>query len=192
MNSGRFRVEVRDWVNDAPANEQADLVISSMVIEHLPDDEETRYFERCLDVLTEDGQAIVLVPASPRHWGVEDDIAGHIRRYTREGVTRRLEHLGWRVQHIAGLTFPLSNLLLPLSNGLVRRAEGARRTLSERERTRLSGDRHVAFKTHFPSVLAPVLNERALRPLHALQKAFVNHDAALVLYVEARPAGGHR
>jgi SAM-dependent methyltransferase len=181
-----FDVRVADWLS-APDDEPADLVLSSMVIEHLPDDEEAAYFARARRVLRPGGRIALFVPAGPRYWGIEDDIAGHQRRYTRAGLTTRLGELGWRVDHVAGLTFPLANALLPLSNVLVRRAEGERVGLSELDRTVLSGDRDVAGKTTFPRAAGVVLNPVALYPFHVLQKAFRDTDRALVMYAEATP-----
>jgi SAM-dependent methyltransferase len=183
---GRYELRAEDWLRAKPSG-RVDLVISSMVIEHLADEDEDRYFERCRSWLGPDGIAILLVPASPAHWGVEDEIAGHIRRYTPQGIQRRLRELEWLPQHVAGLTYPLSNLLLPLSNYLVSRAEGGKRTLSIRERTRRSGVRDVPLKTRFAPAFALVLNRVTLYPFFLLQKANRTNAKALVLYVECQP-----
>jgi SAM-dependent methyltransferase len=183
---GRYEVREEDWLTAAP-DDPADLVISSMVVEHLPDEQEAAYFARAATTLRPGGRAALLVPSSPRHWGIEDDVAGHQRRYTRAGLRARLDELGWTLEHAAGLTFPLSNALLPISNRLVARAEADRLAMSELERTLHSGNREVEGKTTFPAAARLVLNERALYPLHALQKAFRRSDRALVLYAEATP-----
>jgi SAM-dependent methyltransferase len=186
---GRYDVRHEDWLN-AEASVPSELVISSMVIEHLRSEDEARYFARCRSWLRPGGLAIVLAPASPAHWGIEDEIAGHVRRYTRQGIERRLRELRWAPQHIAGLTYPLSNALLPLSNVLVKRAEAQMCALSEDERTRRSGVREVVMKTRFPPVFALFLNRFALYPLHLLQKANRTNEKALVLYVECTPLDG--
>ena len=188
ISDGRYAVHDADWLT-APADEPADLVISSMVVEHLPDAQESAYFARARATLAPGGRAALFVPASPRHWGIEDDVAGHQRRYTRAGMERRLGDLGWRLDHAAGLTFPLSNLLLPVSNRLVARAERDRLGMTELERTLHSGNREVEGKTTFPAAARVVLNERVLYPLHLVQKACRRTDRALVLYAEAVPAG---
>jgi SAM-dependent methyltransferase len=183
---GRYELRAENWLSAKPLA-RVDLVISSMVIEHLADEEEKRYFERCRSWLRPDGFAIFLVPGSPAHWGIEDDIAGHVRRYTRHGIQRRLRELEWVPQHVAGLTYPLSNVLLPLSNILVSRAEGGKRTLSMGERTRCSGVRDVPFKTRFAPAFAFLLNRLTLYPFFLLQKANRTNAKALVLYVECQP-----
>jgi SAM-dependent methyltransferase len=183
---GRYELRAEDWLNVEPSA-RVDLVISSMVIEHLADEEEERYFERCRSWLRPGGLAILFVPASPAHWGIEDEIAGHVRRYTRQGIERRLRELEWVPGHVAGLTYPLSNVLLPLSNILVRRAEEGKRELSMEERTRRSGVRDVPLKTRFSPAFGLLLNRFTLYPFHLLQKAGRTSAKALVLYVECGP-----
>ena len=56
--------------------------------------------------------------------------------------------------------------------------------LSAQERTRLSGNRDVAFKTLFPPVLGLVLNETVLSPLHWLQKLNARNPRSMVIYAE--------
>jgi SAM-dependent methyltransferase len=181
-------VRNHDWLK-APADNPADLLISGMVVEHLTDDQEAAFLHRARATVRSGGRLVLIVPASPRHWGIEDEIAGHLRRYTRQGLRSRLEQLGWRVDHLAGLTYPLSNMLLPISNRLVQRAERDRLELSPMERTVRSGHRCVGGKTAFPKPFSLVLNPVTMYPMHMLQKAFRNSEAALVLYVEASPEG---
>src|SRR5687768_14904039 len=76
-----FEVRLADWLA-APPDEPVDLIVSSMVIEHPPDEQEAQYFERARRTLRSGGRVVLIVPASPRFWGIEDEIAGHQRRYT--------------------------------------------------------------------------------------------------------------
>ena len=176
----------------SPAPEKVDLVISCMVMEHLEEGAQSTFMSKSADALKLGGKMIALVPASPAHWGIEDDIAGHCRRYTRAGINALVDNNGWKLLHISGLTFPVSNLLLPVSNFLVNRSERQKLSLSPLERTKQSGRRSVRYKTHFPLVLGFLLNRYTLYPLHLLQKVFPNSERALVLIFEAQPAfGGH-
>lgn len=183
---GRLRVANADFLQSATP-QPVDLVISCMVMEHLTDAEQQAYMEAARRALKPGGQLIGLVPGSPKDWGIEDDIAGHQRRYTRPALLDLAQAHRWRVAHMAGLTYPVSNLLLPISNALVKRAESSKLELSAMERTKQSGRRTVAFKTHFPGLLKLLLNDMALLPLHWLQKAFAGAERALVLYFEAEP-----
>ncbi len=184
----RYELRAGDWLelSEPPV---ADLVVSSMVLEHLDSDDERRYFRRAAETLRPQGRVVLLVPGSPRHWGIEDEIAGHQRRYTFETLRNAAESSGFAVEHMAGLTFPLSNLLLSLSNRQVRRWEADKTSLGLDRRTVESGDRHVPWKTSFPPAARLVLNDAVLFPFHLLQRVNSRNPSSLVLYCECRPAG---
>lgn len=135
-------------------------------MEHLRDDLENKFMQLSSGLLSDNGLMIGLVPSSPAHWGIEDDIAGHCRRYTRDTLCKLMNSNGWYIRNLTGLTYPLSNILLPISNFLVRRAEESKLTMTDLEKTKASGIRDVQFKTYFPSVLSLLLNRHVLLPLH--------------------------
>lgn len=123
IKQGKYRADNVDYLSQLQHPESADLVISCMVMEHLDDVSESAFMRRSSEVLKFDGLMIGLVPGSPTHWGIEDDIAGHCRRYTRDKIQSLMANTGWSIGHLVGLTFPVSNLLLPVSNFLVNRSE---------------------------------------------------------------------
>lgn len=186
INTGRLEALNENYLL-AESSKNADLVISCMVMEHLEDDFQLEFMVTSVAHLKQGGVMIGIVPGSPGHWGVEDDIAGHCRRYTRNSIQELATACGWRLIHITGLTFPISNLLLPISNFLVSRSELSKLSLSTLERTKQSGHREVKFKTHFPSLLGIVLNEYTIYPLHLIQKLFSTSEKALVIYFELIP-----
>lgn len=171
-------------------SEKVGLVISCMVMEHLEDGQQSEFLNKAASCLGPEGVMFSLVPASPLHWGIEDEIAGHLRRYTRGGIEQLISSNGWKLQHMAGLNFPLSNVLLPLSNVLVSRRERSRLSLSFDERTRKSGMREVKYKTYLPPIARLFLNRYTLFPFHCLQKAFSKSERSLVLAFEATPCAG--
>jgi len=171
----------------AQTGSDVDLIISSMVMEHMDDSDQLNFMTKAAHELRVGGRMIGLVPASPRHWGIEDEIAGHCRRYTRSTLSALIANAGWKLLHIAGLTFPISNTLLPISNFLVQRKEAGKLAMSPLERTKQSGCRRVPFKTNFPPILGFILNPFVLAPFHALQKLSLKSESALVLYFEAEP-----
>ena len=187
---GRYEVVNGSWLEPAESGrlpKGVDLIVSCMVLEHLDERGERAYFERCAEHLGRAGRVILLVPACEAAWGIEDVLAGHLRRYSRTRIRQLLDAIGWRLEHVAGLTYPVSNLLLPLSNRLVHRAEAHKQALSIQERTSSSGRRQVPGKTAFPAIAGLILNEITLYPLHLLQLACRGARSALVLYAEARP-----
>ncbi len=188
ISEGRFDAKNEDFflVDSSPLG-KINLIISCMVMEHLSSDLEKNSCNAPLNFSADGGMMVGLVPASSAHWGIEDDIAGHCRRYTRDGLRDLAGSNGWKIRHCAGLTYPLSNMLLPVSNFLVGRAEKSKLGMSDMEKTMASGIRDVRFKTTFPKILSLLLNEYVLLPFHWLQKAFSNSRNSLVLYFEASP-----
>lgn len=188
IETEQYQVDAKD-VFDCPPDGCFDIVISSMVIEHLTTDSLCNYFELARRLLNPGGIIVQFVPASMKFWGVEDVIAGHYKRYTPACFHSIAAQHGLVVDHIAGLTYPISNILLPVSNYLVCRAERAKAELTMRERTISSGDRKVFMKTSFPGWLALVLNPVTMYPLHLLQKLCRGHRDAMVLYCELSKKG---
>jgi SAM-dependent methyltransferase len=185
--AGRYRVENADFLRTL-LTERADVIISSMVLEHLLPTEVDAYFERCQRAQAPGGMIVTLVPGSPGHWGIEDEIAGHRKRYSFSCFDEIASAHGLSVAHLAGLTYPLSNWLLPLSNFLTRRRERHKLGLTMQERTVLSGNRDVRWKTVFPRFVAYLVNEITLYPFYLLQRAFRHHPGSMVIYCELTQA----
>jgi len=183
ISTGKYKVLNENFLH-LNLNERVDLIISSMVIEHLEQRQLDKYFEKCKELIHPTGRIITLVPAGMRFWGIEDEIAGHIRRYEFEDVKKIADKLNFKIYHCVGLTFPISNILLPISNFVVKRNERKKLLLVLQERTILSGDRNVFLKTKFPKVFRLVLNEEVLYPFYILQKMFRNSRKSMVIYFE--------
>lgn len=191
----RFREEIEQRrffvmhgnILDCVGQHEMDLVISAMVMEHLSDEEESRFMEVAKSYLKVNGVLVGLVPGSPAHWGIEDEIAGHVRRYTRERVAELAARTGWEVAHLVGLNYPISNVLLPLSNQLIKRAESEKLALSLKDRTLASGKRSIRYKARIPMLLWPIFNRFSMYPFHRLQKVFLESKRALTLYFEMTP-----
>ena len=157
-----------------------------MVLEHLDEKSEAKFMECAKNLLKVNGILIGFVPSSPAHWSIEDEIAGHFRRYTRSKLKDLTSACNVDLIHTAGLTYPLSNFLLPISNFLVYRSESSKKSLSNLEKTKQSGRRSVFFKTHFPNIMVLFLNKYFLYPFFIIQKIFKHSKNALVLYFEVK------
>ena len=186
IEDGKYKAVNCDFLSlDPNITPKADLIISSMVLEHLDEDLEQRYMHQAKMLLNPNGLLVGLVPSSPKHWGIEDEIAGHHRRYTFDSIQKLTHNTNWHLSHCVGLTFPISNLLLPFSNFLVQKSEGHKVNLSKLQKTKDSGLRHVPFKTEFPSIISLFINSFCLLPFHWLQKLFASNSNCLVTYFEA-------
>jgi SAM-dependent methyltransferase len=183
IGQGKYKVICGDFLS-SPPEEKFDMIISAMVIEHLDDADVKKYFEVCKQHLNPGGRIIVFVPASQKYWGIEDEIAGHFRRYEFADFKIIASVHSLQINDLHGLTFPVSNILFSLSNYLVKTNEGGKRKLSMHEQTVLSGNRNVKFKTSFPFIFKLVLNEVVLYPFYILQRIFKKHPSSMVIYCE--------
>lgn len=163
-----------------------DLIISCMVIEHLSDDDVLKYFEKCKSLLSTNGIIITLVPSAMKYWGIEDEIAGHFKRYSFDCFSKIANNSSLKINHIAGLTYPLSNILFSLSNYLVKKAEGHKADLAMEERTVKSSNRKVMFKTDYPMYFKLLLNEITLWPFYLLQILNSKNPDSMVIYAEIK------
>jgi glycosyltransferase involved in cell wall biosynthesis len=78
-----------------------DTVICLNVLEHVPDDADA--LRNIHHALREHGKAIVLVPQGPSNFGTLDDVLGHRRRYTADGLANLARRCGFEVRGMVPL-----------------------------------------------------------------------------------------
>ena len=183
ISTGGFEVIEGDFL-EHQIKKRFDIILSSMVIEHLSPHQVEQYFLKCKKMLSEGGVIITMVPAGMRYWGIEDEVAGHFKRYEFSCFDAISEKHNLQITHMAGLTFPISNMLLGLSNIVVRRGETERLRESMQERTVASGNRELKYKTTFPSWMRLFLNSITMSPFHFLQIIFRRSRRCLMIYSE--------
>jgi len=180
IENNSYQVLNQDFMN-FDESKKFDIIVSAFVIEHLEDFELAPFIGKMKRLLSENGKIILFVPSSMKYWGIEDVMAGHIKRYEFEDFNDFFE---LNNTHITGLTYPVSNILFSLSNFLVKKNESSKLDLSQKERTVYTGNRNVPFKTNFPAVFKLILNEFVLYPFHLLQLIFGKNKNSMVIYCE--------
>jgi SAM-dependent methyltransferase len=102
-----------------------DLVMLSEVLEHIDADEDA--LANVARLLRSDGRLLLTVPADPSQWSVEDELAGHKRRYTKQELCTKLERAGFQVEKMVNWGFPFTRPLLAVERKLMgsRQAHGA-------------------------------------------------------------------
>lgn len=183
IERGQLEIRNDDFLNAKP--ECVDLVLSSMVLEHLDTDGESAFLTNAAVALIGGrGHFMALVPACSSLWGIEDEVAGHYRRYEREDLYALSKRLDLQKTYVTGLTYPLSNFFLKTGNRKIEQSEGGLLRKPATERTKASGRRNVPGKTHFPAWVSIFLIPFALIPLYALQRLFGKNPKSPVLYIE--------
>ncbi len=77
-----------------------DTIIGLNVLEHIRDDITAL---KTLRQLVLAGRLLLIVPALPVLYGVEDKAVGHFRRYTKHELVKKLSGAGWRVEKVGYL-----------------------------------------------------------------------------------------
>jgi SAM-dependent methyltransferase len=180
IKSGRYRLVEGDFTTMAAPASDVDLALSVMVMEHIKDDAD--FLTRMVGLVRPGGTVIVGVPGRKDRWGIEDESAGHYRRYERAELESSLAHAGLEHVEVRSVSVPIANLTFHLSNFLIRRAgEDRKLRLSMRDRTETSGIRDIPFKTVFPAPFKLLLNPVAMSPLFLLQRLFYRTGLGLTL-----------
>lgn len=85
-----------------------DAVVLGEVLEHVADD--VLALREAARVLAPGGVLCLSVPRNPAWFSESDRWAGHVRRYTREGLSVRVEEAGFRIERCTAWGFPVSAL----------------------------------------------------------------------------------
>lgn len=162
------------------------LVLCFEVLEHLDDDESA--MAHMARLVEPGGRLIVTVPARPELWGPSDDLTGHVRRYTREELVRKLTAAGLTVELVWSVGVPLANMLTFVRRRTLRLStevppDGMER-VSRTERSSFA--RSYGIPASWWNVL---FNRVTLLPFLWLQRAFVGSPRGGGLIAVARRAG---
>ncbi len=150
--------------------ERFDCVASFEVLEHIEEDEAA--LREWMAYLRPGGYLVLSVPAGPQRWDASDEWAGHIRRYTRDGLASLVKSCGAEVQRVETYGWPLANILAPI------RARSKARAIMDSSiaaRTADSGIERSAERRLLP-ILRSFPGRVAMRSFYALQAATSGTD----------------
>lgn len=80
-----------------------DNVVSINVLEHV--DNDILELEEIHKVLKNKGKLILYLPNSEKLWTDMDDLVGHVRRYSKIDLIKKLENTGYEITHIEYVDF---------------------------------------------------------------------------------------
>jgi SAM-dependent methyltransferase len=78
------------------ADESFDLLLATDIIEHVDDD--LKALREIARVLRPGGKALIVVPAFPILWGLQDRVAQHKRRYRMDELADRVARAGFAIE----------------------------------------------------------------------------------------------
>jgi SAM-dependent methyltransferase len=111
-------------------DDRFDLVCAFEVIEHIEDD--AAALAEWRDRLRPGGWVLLSTPAQPQRFDAGDRLAGHFRRYERQGLAGLLHSTGFENALVWSYGFPLGYALESVRNVLARRQEPKLGSIAER------------------------------------------------------------
>jgi SAM-dependent methyltransferase len=105
----RLDLIVADFSTYTGFNQKYDCFVACEVLEHIEDDRQ--FLQRAKDLIADDGQLIISVPARQKFWSVDDVIVGHYRRYEKQELYEKLAEAGYSQINIISYGFPFQNII---------------------------------------------------------------------------------
>jgi len=162
-----FRIENKSDKDLSPEKERFGLVMAFEVLEHIEDDAGSLAIWNSL--LSHKGKLLLSVPAHMSKFDAADTFAGHIRRYEKEELLRKLKEAGFKSIKFYSYGYPFINLVSHIK-ALVGKFK-LKKGLSTEQRTKESGQGFVVWKygRYF-------INDLTMLPAYLAQDLFLNRD----------------
>lgn len=176
---------INGTLESIPPAPDFDLGCAFMVIEHLTEDVE--FLRAVKNRVRRNGHLIIAVPAGLNRWTYEDEIVGHIRRYSSNTLVEVLHRAGiTEGVKVVGVGFPFLNLTELIRNWIMQHRYRVNQSLGLEERTADSGIRDKVGVNVFPSVFSLIFNRLSLKPLDWISRILRQTDKATVLVAIGR------
>ncbi len=153
-------------------NERFAIIFAFEILEHFDDD--GKALKKMHDLLEENGHLMLSVPARMKHWGPNDEWAGHVRRYERDELKHKAEMQGFETIAIHSFGVPIANMTKIFYDRLVSRQMNKEAELDAARKTERSWKVPVA-KSLQP-LLGLIFNRFLLFPFLLLQCLFLGTD----------------
>jgi glycosyltransferase involved in cell wall biosynthesis len=106
-------------LHELTSRETFEMACAFEVLEHIEDDAQA--LVAWADHIQPGGHLLVSVPAGPERFGPADELVGHVRRYTSDGLSALFSAAGLETVSIEHYGYPLSLLLEAGRNAIARR-----------------------------------------------------------------------
>jgi len=185
IEEGRYKIIEANFLDNPPLDNDFDIVMSLFVMEHVQDD--VSFLRLLKSKVRPGGHIIVSVPGRKDKWSLEDETAGHLRRYDREDLFKVFGKAGISNPTVWSLAVPIANILFSLSNLTIAHSrEREKLSFSKEAQSQASGVRNIPFKTTFPSFFKIFLNRVTLWPLFVTQRLFYHTGLGITMLVKAQ------
>jgi len=165
----KITVEQRDFET---LEDQFGAIFAFEVIEHQEDDKNA--LNKLYRLLAPEGYLVLSVPARMKHWGANDDWAGHARRYERNELKAKAEEQGFETILIDSFGVPIVNILKKFYDRMIFKQMQKESAMSRNEKSERSWEVPVA--SSFQPIFSIIFSQVALYPFLLLQCLFLKTD----------------
>ena len=160
---------------------QVPIILALFILEHQPDD--LSFLETLKTVTKPNGWIVCAVPGRKDKWFIDDEIAGHYRRYDKEDLEKLMWSVGLKNVEVWSVATYIHNILsLPGINKLwTKDGRYNRLNLDQEERTKVSGISEIKMKTVYPWWFKYLLNRVTLWPLFMVQRLWYGSDKGPIM-----------
>ena len=159
-----FKVENK---SDENVNGKFDAIVAFEVLEHIKED--GKALKRWNSLLNEGGHLFLSVPAHRRRWSLNDEFAGHIRRYEKTELTDLLGSAGFEIKKFYSYGYPIANITESIRSRLIDKVESNDRSLEEKTKNSGVSNLPVPFGKIF-------FNDITMMPFYFIQSFFLDKD----------------
>ncbi len=167
--SGSIEVAKQDF---RELNETFGLILAFEVLEHFEGDGAA--LRKMYELLDKNGYLMLSVPARMKHWGPNDDWAGHVRRYERDELKTKAEEQGFSTVAVYSLGFPIANITKPFYDRIILRQIRRETNLDSAHRSKQSWK--VPLSGSLYPFLSLIFNRFTVFPFSLLQCLFLRAD----------------
>jgi len=166
---GDIKVSKEDFLS---LEEKFGIVFAFEVLEHYEDD--GMALCKMQELLDQNGYLMLSVPARAKHWGPNDEWAGHVRRYERAELKDKAEAKGFKTVGIYSFGVPIANMTKPFYDRLIRRQSRREAKLDDAQKCERSWRIPVARFLH--PLFSMIFNRFTLYPFLLTQCLFLKTD----------------
>ena len=170
----RFQLIIQDFTEFKFPQNSFNCVIACEVMEHIEDDE--IFLNKIKYLLHAGGQLVLSVPARMRFWSIDDELAGHIRRYEKQELYKKLKESGFCEIEIISYGFPFQNLIRLARISYVQKKRKERMSWNQIERSKESA--FLLRQRNYFDFLGLLINKYTILPFAALATLFNHLDLA--------------
>jgi SAM-dependent methyltransferase len=148
-----------------------DCIIACEVMEHVQDDRV--FLQKIYELLVEEGQIIISVPARMKMWSIHDQVVGHLRRYEKKELKAMVEKMGFRQVRIDSYGYPFVNIFGLLR---IRTAKKMTKRLSDYTQETLTKFSGIDQTEHISKYLGFLINPVSFYPATLISRFFNQYD----------------